>query len=812
MKGFRRLSKVTGKLYLMMLLLAMVCMLINTLYICVDRSGVNAGIGVEKKITAEINKAKIESGDNGYTLPEYGLDLSVAIYDKMDEMLGYILAVAGIIFLLFMREVSFADLKSREFEQTLPVKKTTLVMHEYWFFFFMIIGVTFLQGIILYAYQTHYNNVWVSVSGGDAPIGFNGIPAQRLLAYTALYSVNLLLAFTWVYLGMVLCKNSLLGGAVSIGTMVGTYMICYDLDYEIADLITNTFVMKYPRTIDPIAEELWNQKSEFIKEIITLIYDPRYRFEYFYEIFTPSMKGFEKRYVFHGLFASGTYDIKPVYIILGLLIILFAGILLIWTVSKKRELSKGGRFSYFTICEYIFAVFCGIVWIFFLLEYVDYYISLSIAFMCITAFIVSVIVAGLIHPVKFNKKIIYRTRQGRFAGLFTGRHKNNTQITKLFYSEGRSFILFFIAAVIAVYMALSSISSWWYYYNFEYKFDFEDHLEHAPIAVAYYFESFAENVIDRFNSLVIIAVLVVLLVSKLLGYWIEKKAEGREFYETIPVKRNVRFTFSLVKDIMITVIPIILGGIYMYFKLRNDLTAVKIELEWLPKSMAGLVITDISYVIMIVGLLHFMEEMFPNGIMRLVGFIGTVMMAAYSIMSLVMAYYISPVVQFVYGVLTLGLAGGNKCQINYMSDGLYFTHSFIEVPVLYKGEMLDVWSSIYQGEPDDGAFYNLFDFSNPGSYMEYVLIYLTVGILLLALAHHFAEKKELCNNGFYFDFEKYMFSGIIAFTIFCIAQPYIVAWWHTLLVLILCVLIFIIIAYLMKSGEKRKLLVSKFIL
>ena len=153
MKGLHRLSKVTGKMYLVMFLMALICMLVNTLYICVDSSGVHLGESVESKITADISESKTLSDDNSYILPEYGLDISEAIYEKMDEMLGFLMAMAGIVFLLFLREVSFTDTRTREFEQTLPVKKTTLVMHEYWFFFLMIVGVTFLQGLILLVYQ-----------------------------------------------------------------------------------------------------------------------------------------------------------------------------------------------------------------------------------------------------------------------------------------------------------------------------------------------------------------------------------------------------------------------------------------------------------------------------------------------------------------------------------------------------------------------------------------------------------------------------------------------------------------------------------
>lgn len=801
MSGFRRLSKVTGKMYLVMFLAALLCMLINTVYICVDSSHVHVGESVESKITSDINTAKQQSPDSSYALSEQGLDLSEGIYNKMDEVFGFLAAMAGIIFLLFMREVTYTDIKSREFEQTLPVKKTTLVMHEYWFFFIMISVVTLLQGLILAVFQSHYNDVWVRISGLQAPMGFNSIPMEKLMIYIVGYLFTLLLGYTWIYLGMTLCKNSLLGGAVSIGTWIGSYFIYENSGYGIADLIMNIFVGRYPGTIgsygelipyDAMAADIWERKRICIDELVEIIVNPKYKFYYLSDVLGSNLKGFEKMGIYRGI-DSDLYEVVSPELVIGIaILILVLGIVLIWLSAKVRQLSKGGRFSYFTAVEYLFALCCGAIWYMFLTEYVAYDIHVSAGFVVFSTLVVTAFIALLIHPVNIGSKLSYRAKQGAFVKCFTGKAGANGELRKMLYKDGGRLLLTLFAGIIMAYVHVSRIFN-----EFQVTY-IEDYREQGSYVSIPNYKEIGALIIANFHGSIICIIMLVLLVSKLVIYWTERKGSTREFFETFPVRRGNKAVFSIVGDMIVTIIPIIFAGVYVYIKTASVLAADDIVFQWLAGSMAGIIITDITYIVMLVGLLHFIEEMFSNGMLRFVGFCGIILMVCLGLSSLLVTYTNVTLFHFLYGVFVIALAGGSYPVIEEW--GLIYAHDYIKVPVLYKGELLSYEDPYYDNLAYSSySFCKFYDFSNPSTYIGFAAFYLMVGVLFTVIAYRMAKRKDMSSNGFNFEFGKYVFAAALSITAFCITQPYVVAVWHRILIMTACIILFAVLIYLMNK-------------
>lgn len=810
MNRLHRLSKVTGKLYLAMFLAALVCMLINTLYICVDRSGVRPGESIESKITADINEAIKGSENNSYALPVTGLDMSEGISDKMDEMFGFLAAMAGIVFLLFMREISFTDTRTREFEQTLPVKKTTLVMHEYWFFFVLILGVTLLQGFVLMGYQTHYNEVWVRTAGIAAPTGFNSVPEGKLFVYILMYAFSLIIGYTWIYLGMTVCRNSLLGGAASIGMWAGMVFAYDNLGYGLADFLTRIIAGGYPGTVGVNGELIpdggltgmvWEQKRYFIDGVIELILEPQYRFWYLRDIINHQTYGNGIRYIFNRITAIPEDDMSFVAAIGIMAAALIIGIVLIWIAAKTRQLSKGGRLSYFTAVEYMAALLCGLVWYVFLTEYLAYDMYVSSWFIIFSTLTVTAAVALLIHPIRFKKRISYIAEQGAYTGRFLKEERG--ELAKLLYYDGRRIFIALMAEILAIYVFVSSMfsdGSIMYYDDA----DIAECLSHAPYEISFYFENISDDILNHFHLRIIGVVMAVLLISKLFEYWQERNGDTRSFLETFPIRRKNKAAFSAAFDLLVTIIPVIFAGIYVYVRMGKLLAGANIELEWLGSSMRGIVITDVAYIVMLVGLLHFMEELFPNGLMRVVGFAAGVMMTGYALFSLCMAYVHSSAVQFVYGLLSLGLPGNNYPFVNALTEGVWFAHSYIDVPVLFRGSLLQYYNSVFADSSNTSSFGTLYDFSKASSYIGYAFFYLTAGAVLLVIACIMAQKKEMSRSGFYFEFGRYIFAGMIAFTMLCITRMYVVAVWHIILVDVSCAIMFALFIYLMIPSKRSK--------
>ena len=750
MKDFRKLSEATGRIYLVMFLVAFLCMLSNTAYICIDYSGIHVGESIERKLTESVQSEKAKNADQSYTLPEYGLDFSGSIYDKATEYV-FFLAMAGIIFLLVLRELSVNDIRTREFEQTLPVKKTALVMHEYWFFFLLIVSMNLLQGIILSGFQKHYNNVWIRVSGVEAQKGFNSIPNEKMWIYLGFYIITLLLGFTWIFLCMTLCRNSLLGIIVSIGTWTGSYYIWYNDGF---DFLINLFVGREPAYNDA-SFYVWCEKEQFLRSLTESILNPFERFRFVDQMFHPNQSWF-------GL---NTFNMTPMVYMAMLCVILMIGILLIWVAAKKRQLSNGGQYSYFITAEYLFALLCGGLWFTCYTESLYIFDGMGDFTYCLLAILstlaVTALVVFLIRRNAFIKEKNFYAKQGFAAKCFSKKQsekKSNShrerQIVKLLYSESVRFVLFLIIGIIAVYVLVEKETFYHDFYSHggNWAYYLQECFDISHWSNVFYSDYVSNTDLGFIQFKIICTVMVVLLLSKLSRYWMERKAGTREFLSTIPVKRGVKFSFSVVRDLLITLIPVLFISVCMDAQTQYIATIYKdLDAEWVSQTIMRVNITDIGYVFMLVGLLHFIEEMFKDGIMKLFGFLSFVMMTAYSLISMRTIYYKVPVFRSVYGMFT--------------------------------PDLFDVESNSYSG---------------------CAILYFAIGLVFFVFAYCCSKKKDDSRDGLYFAFQKYLIAAVLSIAVFCMAQPYILAQWHRVFVAIASILLFVILIYFMTPRETKE--------
>ncbi|MCR5701572.1 MAG: hypothetical protein K6G76_05440 [Lachnospiraceae bacterium] len=737
MSGYGKISKATGKLYLAMIVAAFICMLINTVFVCADMSGVKIGESIESKITTEISEMKAEG--NIYVLPDIGLDMSSTIDDKVNPGMGFMVTIAGIILLMFIRQLCFADVRTKEFELTLPVKKTTLVMHEYWFFFLLITGITMLQGIIFAIYQTHYNNVWTRVAGVNASTDFNGVPLDRLFAYVGMYVLSLLVVFTWVFLCMTVSKNALVGGALALFSWLG--LVSFDYNIGFSSLLMNIFSRcpvgyeqdPYGRYIATNIDEVvrWEQKRHYLTNVFDAILHAEQRFEYLGEVTNKSL-GYSGS-LFYG---GNDFDMKNIPFSMFVAIIvstLVIGIILIWIAAKKRELTKGGRFAYFKIAEWLFAILCGLMWYEALADrlsyrYNDYYEIIDLT-VFISAIAVTVIIIYLLNPIRFKK------------------NETGSYITKRsFFSKLSNFQRVLIASVIGILSAFMYLKEM--VESICFTIDEYDKFVGEWTKESFQFE------VDTFKHRIVIALITLIIVSKGYGYWIEKKRNTREFFEILPESRIRRKVISIVKDLLIVIIPIVFSAIsiiHVYLP-TVDVNTPGYDYNECATYVRTTLMIAFLYVFMLIGLLHFVEEMFTNGAIRPVAFLGVILMITYS----------------VEGAL-------GTFKNTYIDD---------DISNLFSANF-----SVY--------YYN-------GKFITCaVLFYVIIGATLLVLSVMLANKKELSRNGFCFDFSRYLFAFLIAGTAFMMSQPYVVALWHRIIILISCIVVFLLLVYFMTPKEQR---------
>ncbi len=737
MSGYGKLSKATSKLYLAMFIVSFICMLINTVFICIDVSGVKIGESIQHKITSEITE--VENSGNEYVLPEIGLDMSMAISDKVFLGDGLFITLAGIILLLFLRNICFVDVRTREFEHTLPVKKTTLVMHEYCFFFLLITGLTIIQGIILLIYQTHYNNVWVKTAGQSASDMFNSAPIQRIVFYTGMYILTLLLIFTWVYLTMTVSKNALSGVIVGVVSCIGLDYI--DSYFGLADIVMNVFSKcpaeyeqdSYGRYHVLNADTLfaWEQKKSYLQNVIDAIIHPVFRFDYLEGVLENNTSLFSDNIVY----GNTNFDLKtiPFSLLLAIIIVtLVVLILFIWLAGKKRDFTKGGRLSYFKFVEWLFAIFIGflifavLLYVFFYNSYDGYNDNWIIALLPAVA--VTIVIIYILTPVKFRLKLS--------DGFATKR-----SILSRIYNLNRVIITSIVGLLIASYNIKVMINDIYTTYH-------EDDGIISDFLRDCFYSTFKSSLYNFVITTVFVTV-ALLISSKCFGYWSEKNRSVMEFYYTLPESRITKKIKSILYDLLIVIIPFAVSLIYLvYIYLPNtDIRTAGYNYALCVGIVRNSLIVGMFYVFMMVGLLHFIEEMFTNGIMRPIAYIGVIIMVVFSMDGAV-----------------------NTFKKTFIDD---------DICNLLRMNYLD------------------------GESTKYIVFYSLTGVLLFVLSIILSKKKELSRNEFYFNFSKYLFAFLIAGTLFMITQPYVVAMWHRVVILLSCIIVFLILAYYMTPKEQR---------
>ena len=315
-------------------------------------------------------------------------------------------------------------------------------------------------------------------------------------------------------------------------------------------------------------------------------------------------------------------------------------------------------------------------------------------------------------------------------------------------------------------------------------------------------------------------VFVSLLAKKVFIYWIEQTRCGREFIQSLPIRKMNRIQFHLIMDLMQLALPVFIYGMYEYVQMNTFLeTIAKLHIPWLLESMFGMMLTSICYTVMLLGGLYLMETIFVGGSMKLIGFVGTYAMIRIIFNCLFDQLYANKLIQNIMGVFTMESVGGAKYDLLMATDimfddiwsweyGSHFAwyHEHMNPPLQYMGEWFDystlgltahefkVWLDKLNG---------VYAFSDISNYIFYALGYLAIGLVLIVLVMRLTDKKELSQDGFYFDFGRYLMSGMIALTVFCMITDWQGKPWLILLDVVATIIVFFLMLYLLDSNRPK---------
>lgn len=186
MKGFLRLTREAWRFYVAAFGIALILVVSNDIYL----------ISQYKKDAAAGNEL---------------IDMAFTFYDKADgyDLVSFWVALAGIVLFLFARHFSFVDKRTMEFQMFWPIKKRTIVIHDY-VCSLAVLVVTWLVTIVSFSVtQGAYNQVLI---GKNAALKGEAEQAGRLLwEYGSFYLLYLVLIFSLLYLGIIICRNGIAG-------------------------------------------------------------------------------------------------------------------------------------------------------------------------------------------------------------------------------------------------------------------------------------------------------------------------------------------------------------------------------------------------------------------------------------------------------------------------------------------------------------------------------------------------------------------------------------------------------------------------
>lgn len=290
-------------------------------------------------------------------------------------------------------------------------------------------------------------------------------------------------------------------------------------------------------------------------------------------------------------------------------------------------------------------------------------------------------------------------------------------------------------------------------------------------------------------------ILAAILILKLSIFWTEKDSWGREFFQSLPIRRRDRVCFHFLMDSLLVFFLVIIYMIFLYIHMIIMLGTQNLEIPWLWKALCGQGITCICYLLFLLGVVNFLEIIFVDGIIKIFGTVSVMGMLNYMLAGLFDINQTSVLFQNLYGFFSMKGAGNNIYD------------RILRPEILYRGEMLDYGAVISEQIETNANVISyldvscLYDFSRCSSYIGYALGYLGLMCVFLGLSIWLSDKQELSEQGFYFSFGKYLFSAVLCGTFFVILIGQASVLWHKYIIFISSILLFIVLVYAMSTNK-----------
>ena len=241
------------------------------------------------------------------------------------------------------------------------------------------------------------------------------------------------------------------------------------------------------------------------------------------------------------------------------------------------------------------------------------------------------------------------------------------------------------------------------------------------------------------------------------------------------------------------ILPVIISTFMIQSQFFGVLQGASINIYWGGRAIWGLTIISCSYLLMVYGLIRWIEVLIPNGVLRMP--VAASFLCAIHMVNTVLDRC-GAVGRTINNLLTLHAPLGGS--INAKGEYIY---DLKKPEIFFDSAMEYVHSSDYNvtAPAQFSAFYNA---SNVSNYIGYVLLYIAIAAVFLYFAGRLAKKQEHSVEGLYFPFAKYVFAAAVSIAMGIVLMQNAVAWWHRMIIGIFIIGIFVVFVYYLDPERK----------
>ena len=755
MKENRKIARQLKNFYIGVAVVALLFAIFNVLYAGYDSGLAFTGVTMEQKIESMVTE---QVANHSFQLNTEGFDM----IEQVRAGRAYELGTMNIWFVLLLLFVAwgvyymrYQSGKTKEFLQTMPVKGYKWIVQPFLVIGGIVIAAYVLDGIGLLLVQTRYNQIYQRIVedkglGSIAHSCIAGVNADlcRMLLVQLLIILTL---YVWFALWLIASKQKVVGGLAVCGF---SYWVCWILE----------FFYYYDTPVSKVINFLYGVVNPDVLLYRTI------------EKFSQST---ETGY------SIGIYmRVQIAWILLGTLAII--------CISRRRELSRG-RWFYTIGMEIFISALAGLAGasIVFLGEGDMYHPQMSTI---VRSFVVAIVAAVgtfcVLHPGLGNK----RKEKKQISNQIT-KKRVYWEMSSLFRLEWKENLFFLVANCIWVVMQYKGYNSFWFIAEgIDVLHSFPaDQIDKVVKYVYDSWEMTAGDVISWYVGGVVGIQIIWLLGRKLIQGYKERTVSGREFVATLPVGRQARYLYEIIRDCVMLVLPVIITTFVVMNQFTGVLNGVDINMYWSNRSIWGLTIISCSYLLMLYGLIRWIEMLIPSGVLR--------MPVAASVLY---------VIHMVNSVLIRCGAVGRTI------NNLFTLHAPLSGSINEKGEYIyDLMKPEISFYFDSNYIYSLdYDVTAPAQfsafynvskvlgYSGYVLLYIGIAVVFLYFAGRLAGKQEYSVDGVYFPFAKYVFAAAVSIAMGIVLLQNAIAWWHRMLIGILIIGIFVVLVYYLDPERK----------